>query len=380
MTSALGKQYQLQSIQGLNNLSNWVTETSTVARTGTVVTLSAPASVAAKFFRIAISDVDSDGDGVNDWEEYKLSLNPTNALSNGQLDRNGQPMTDYAYATNKLASQNVITIAATDPVANQPDAGQSAINSGTFTVSRGGFPLTGITVLLGLGGPGPGFATENVDFLGLARSAILPAGVSSKTITVTPLANPNLLTPVIASMNILPNPSYIVGSASNASVVISPTATPNGTGLTGQYYTNANATYGNSANLNPANLKLTRVDPANGVGQPEHGCAARENLVSQKAVPLLPPLLGTPVEHRFQHPPVDVDLGLQTVDHVRFVRREKVGVIAQLRVHPLPHIVQPGKLALGITRVRFEQVIAHHGSGVITIGAQLIEKRIALAG
>ena len=130
----LGKQYQLQSIPGLSraSLSNWMTEASVVARTGTVVTVSAPASAAPKFFRIAISDVDTDGDGVNDWEEYKLGLDPTKAASNNQLDGNGQPMNDYAYATSQLASQNVVAIAATDPAANQPDPGQSAANMGTY--------------------------------------------------------------------------------------------------------------------------------------------------------------------------------------------------------------------------------------------------------
>src|ERR1035438_7134593 len=99
-----------------------------VARTGTVVTFTVPASVAGKFFRISISDVDTDGDGVNDWEEYKLGLDPLNAASNNQLDGNGQPMNDYAYVVSRLASQNVVTIAATTPTANQPDPGQNAAN------------------------------------------------------------------------------------------------------------------------------------------------------------------------------------------------------------------------------------------------------------
>jgi hypothetical protein len=99
MPCGLGKNYTLQSCEGLDlsSLSNWMTEVSIVARTGTVVTLSAPASQAPKFFRIGLCDVDTDGDGVNDWEEYKLGLDPTKAFSNNQLDANGQPMGDYAY-------------------------------------------------------------------------------------------------------------------------------------------------------------------------------------------------------------------------------------------------------------------------------------------
>src|SRR5689334_207541 len=61
MASAQGKQYQLQSVQpSVSGWTNWTVEMTLVARTGTVVTLSAPVSTSAKFFRVAVSDVDSD--------------------------------------------------------------------------------------------------------------------------------------------------------------------------------------------------------------------------------------------------------------------------------------------------------------------------------
>jgi hypothetical protein len=263
MPCARGKQYQLQSAQLLpsGGLSNWVVEGSIIARTGTVVTLTAPASVSAKFFRLAISDVDSDGDGVNDWEEYQLGLDPFNPVSNGQLDGNGVPLGDYPYVVGRLASQNVITISATDPTANQPDPGQPVINSGLLTVTRGGFPLNAITVNLALAGPGPGVAIEGVDHVPLPRLVSFPAGVSSQPITVLPMANTNRMTPVIAALQVAPGPGYTIGSASNASILIYPSATATGTGLTGYYFTNSSTTYSNSANFNPANLKMTRVDP-----------------------------------------------------------------------------------------------------------------------
>jgi uncharacterized protein (DUF1800 family) len=258
--SALGKEYQLQSSPLIAGNSNWIMEASVIARTGSVVTLTAAADTAAKFFRVVISDVDTDGDGLNDWEEYQLGLDPLNNSSSLQLDGFGQPMGDFAYAVNRLASQNVVTIAATDPTAVEPDPGQPATSLGMFTVTRGGFPLNSITVNLGLGGPGSGFATEGVDHAFLDRPVTLPAGTSSQTITVTPLANPTLMTPVVAMMKLQTGSGYTTGTSSNASVLIYPSATPMGTGLTGQYFTNANANYSNSANFNPSNLKLTRID------------------------------------------------------------------------------------------------------------------------
>ena len=83
MPAALGKQYQLQSVNTALGDTNWVVETNLVARSGTNVTLTAPVTATAKFYRVAISDVDSDGSGLmNDWEKYQLGLDPSNALSN----------------------------------------------------------------------------------------------------------------------------------------------------------------------------------------------------------------------------------------------------------------------------------------------------------
>ena len=262
LPSALGKRYEWQSVQGVEGLvaSNWVSESSLVARSGSVVTLNAPLTTTPKFFRLVISDVDTDGDGVNDWEEYQLGLDPFKSSSNGQLDDFGQPVGDYAYATSRLSAQNVFTIIATDPTATQPDPGQNALNPGVLTVSRGGFPLNNVTVNLDLGSPGPGMAVEGVDHSLLPRLLSFPPGVVSQVIDVNPLANTNRLSPVLAMMKLLGSPNYKIGMASNASIVIYPSVGANGTGLTGQYYTNASTTYSSAANFNAANLKLTRID------------------------------------------------------------------------------------------------------------------------
>src|SRR5580658_7927416 len=260
MACQLGKQYQLLSTTELGD-TNWLVETNVVVRSGTNVTLTAPTNSAAKFYRIAVSDVDSDGDGLTDWEAYQLGLDPLNPFSNGRQDADGNALSDYAYATNLLASQNVITIAATGAGATEPDPGEKSTLTGQFTVTRGGFPLGAVTVNLGLGGPGDGFGSAGVDYAPLPGSVALGAGESSQTITLTPLANTNLPTPVLAQLQLLPGANYTVGTESTASVVIYPSPTASGTGLLGQYYTNSSTTYTNSKNFNPTNLILTRVDP-----------------------------------------------------------------------------------------------------------------------
>ena len=260
MACALGKQYQLQSIAMLSQ-TNWFVETNVVARSGTNVTLTAPVTSAMKFYRVSISDVDTDGDGVNDWEEYQLGLDPTNPFSNGQQDSNGNAIGDYAYVTNMLASQNVITIAATVVTATQADPGENATITGQFTVTRGGFPLDSITVNLGPGAPGIAFGVGGVDYGALPTSVTLGVGVSSQTITLTPMADTNLATPALAQLQVSPGSNYTIGTPSNASVVIYPSPTASGSGLVGQYYTNSSTTYTNSKNFNPTNLFLTRIDP-----------------------------------------------------------------------------------------------------------------------
>src|SRR5579871_5472219 len=184
LPSAAGKVYTLESVTNLGG-TNWVIETNAEAPPGPNLTLTVPESANAKFYRVSISDTNSDGTGLmNDWEKYQLGLNPTNALSNGSQDSFGNAMSDYAYATNLLASQNVVTITATDPTATQPDPGQPATGTGQFTVTRGGFPLGSLTVYLALGGPGSGFATPGTDYVNLPGAVILPAGTSSATITL----------------------------------------------------------------------------------------------------------------------------------------------------------------------------------------------------
>ncbi|HTV43539.1 MAG TPA: DUF1800 family protein [Candidatus Sulfotelmatobacter sp.] len=258
---ALGKMYTLLSTTNLAN-PTWVTETNMEALSGTNITLTGTFGPVMKYYRVGISDVDSDGTGLmNDWEKIALGLSPTNAYSNGQEDFNGAAMSDYEYVTNMLASQNVITIAASVPAATEPDPGAKPPGTGLFTITRGGFPLDSITVKLGAGGPGAGFATAGVDYSNLPASVTLPVGTSSATITVTPLANTNLQTPAIAELDLLAGTNYTLGTESNAAVVIYPSPTGFGTGLLGQYYTNSSTTYTNAANFNPTNLFLTRVDP-----------------------------------------------------------------------------------------------------------------------
>ncbi len=178
MTGVMGKRFELQSTEAIegSGVIDWKPEGNLVARATGSMTITAPADRPAKFFRMSVSDVDTDGDGLNDWEEYQLGLDPLSAISNGQMDGYGARMNDYRYITNRLAGQSL--------------------------------------------------------------ASLMPGAVAAQA----------------------SNAGAVCGIAASPGFPIAAASIPTGTGLTGQYYTNASSTYTNALNLNPTNLFLTKDD------------------------------------------------------------------------------------------------------------------------
>jgi hypothetical protein len=85
----LGKQYQLQSVTALGS-TNWIVERISSQRHDFDAHVTGQCGW--QIFSLPPSDVDTDGDGVNDWEEYKLGLDSFDAYSNGQIDGLGLPL------------------------------------------------------------------------------------------------------------------------------------------------------------------------------------------------------------------------------------------------------------------------------------------------
>src|SRR5437764_1326431 len=148
--------------------------------------------------------IDLNANGMSDvWEE----LYGAAALDlNADTDGDGVPNLFEALAgTDPFDSNSFPQIAIGAYLGDHftvPDPGQAPLNVGTITISRGGFPLRSLTVDLAPVGSGPGIALELVDHAALPRSVILPAGISSQTFPVTPLANTNRMTSVIATLQL----------------------------------------------------------------------------------------------------------------------------------------------------------------------------------
>jgi len=255
--SQAGKTYTLEAADDM--YSPWLFVTNVSGSNASLLASMDLSGFTQRLFRVLVGDVYSDNSGLSDWEKLQAGLSLSNEWSNGRFDAQGNPLSDYAYATNQLAAQNFLSIIASDLTTVQPDAGTSAQDPASFTIVRGGFPFHSITGNLVISGT----AVEGIDFEALPHALEFPAGVISETIMVTPKANTNLRTTALATMSLQPGAGYALGSPSNASVVISPSTTAKGTGLFGQYYDATNASYssGTAATFTNAVLKVEKVVP-----------------------------------------------------------------------------------------------------------------------
>lgn len=111
----------------------------------------------AKFFRLAVADVDSDADGLTDFEERALGFNP---LSN-HAGRNDS--LDYQRATNGLSAASTITVSALDPAMTERWS-----DPGLVAVRRSG-GLLPRTVNLAFAGT----ATAGADYFSSATNTVL---------------------------------------------------------------------------------------------------------------------------------------------------------------------------------------------------------------
>ncbi len=102
--------------------------------------------------------------------------------------------------------------------ASVPEASEAGPNSGVFTLARsGGNVLEPLTVGFSIGGS----AANNSDYAFIAGNATIPAGLSSATVNITPLAD-NRVEPLetVELTLIEPSVNYLVGSSARATVTI----------------------------------------------------------------------------------------------------------------------------------------------------------------
>jgi hypothetical protein len=105
----------------------------------------------------------------------------------------------------------VVTIVATDP-----NASEAGPDPGTFTISRTGPTTAALRVSFSPGGS----ALSGTDYVALGNNIFVPAGQSSVTLTVTPIADGVSEGAEIVDVFLIPNAGTTVGTPGSASVVI----------------------------------------------------------------------------------------------------------------------------------------------------------------
>lgn len=213
-TSSAGQRYQVQTTANLVT-PTWQDLGTPFVGTGAVMTASFGLSNGEqqKYFRIAVSSLDSDSDGVTDWEEIIAGLDPNSAhTGGGTLD-------DLTRLTNALqATTDTITIVASDPYATRLGS-----DTGAFTVTRAG-KLDAVTVSYSVSGT----AVPANDYLPLSGNVTLPFGANAAIVLVTPNAGaaPSTVARTIIS-TLTASPQYTIGSPATATVSIGAEAGPN---------------------------------------------------------------------------------------------------------------------------------------------------------
>jgi len=242
--SQAGKQYQLQTNTTLG--PEWINAGPAVKGDGTPLTCLCPHSGNVQFIRLIVRDIDSDADGVTDWEELKAGTDPLLA------DTDGDGRTDMERISSQLLLENRINVTAA--VATGTEAGSSPL---VFRFTRTG-NLNPITVSYTVSGT----ATPGADFNPPSGVVIFPLGVNTATVTLTPLADALPESPETVILHVAPGSGYTVGSLATASGTIHDFRQ----GLIGKYYNTQETSYpvfpATNLNFDPSQLKLTRLDTA----------------------------------------------------------------------------------------------------------------------
>ncbi|MEO5714697.1 MAG: DUF1800 family protein [Luteolibacter sp.] len=199
-----GKRYLLMAS---DDLTSFAPMGDVVAGTGGDIDWAVGQPDGREFFKVQISDVDTDGDGVNDWEELSLGFDPNTA----RTDRYAQ--TDSQRVSAMLNAVSTITASVYDDTCSErwPDP--------AVLVLRRTGGLKPLTVNFTLGGT----ATRDVDYQASVaeNSVAFAAGQREAFIEISPVADADDAEATeTVNLTVVAGTSYTVGAANTASASI----------------------------------------------------------------------------------------------------------------------------------------------------------------
>ena len=199
-----GKRYTLLAS---DDLASFTPAGDALPGTGAPMELQLPPPSGREFFRMQIDDIDSDGDGVNDWEELTVGFDPASDNSDRRAG------TDAARVSAGLTNANTITVSVYDESCSErwPDP--------AVLVLRRSGGLQPLTVNFSLAGS----ATRNVDYQASVpgNAAAFAAGQREVFIEIAPLADAeDGESGETVALTVLTGIGYTVGAANSGSVSI----------------------------------------------------------------------------------------------------------------------------------------------------------------
>lgn len=244
-SSQAGKRYQIQNTEDPGLPGSWTNLPGQHVGNDGDLTVSTPRPTSGRaFFRVIAADVDSDGDGLTDWEEIQTGSNPMGG-------------NDLAALTAALQSESVVSISTVDAEATEPTVAPAS-DSGSFRVQRSGGGIGRITINLTSSG-----SASSSDHTGLPSTVTLPLAVDEVMVPLVPVADSVTESDELAILSVAAGTDYTPGASTTAGVLIKDLVQPNGTGLRGEYWKHPNTSlnspyFGGAAQLPPT---LTRIDP-----------------------------------------------------------------------------------------------------------------------
>lgn len=205
-----GKRYVLEKT---TSLTGWSTH-ATMSGEGKALSVGVTADPgAALFLRLGATDVDTDGDGLTDWEERVTGFNPARVYTEGLGSTStNNPSTDrhrLGAALNALT--NTITVAAADS-----SMAEDWQDPGRFVIRRSG-NLDPVTVSFSFGGT----ATAGTDYVTPAGSVVIPFGADEVAVSVVPLTDSGVEGVETITLTLTPVAGYTVGAAASVTLNLS---------------------------------------------------------------------------------------------------------------------------------------------------------------
>jgi len=176
--SQKGKRYRIQT-RAASTAGDWGDEETVFVGTGALVTATLVNADAVQMeYRLSVWDVDTDADGLNDWEEGQVGLNPEMPKTDALGDD------DLLSLNSMLAAPDVVSIKSSKAVANI-----TRMESGEFKITReGGLGEVNVSYSV-LGGS----AVVGSDYVALSGTVNIPFGEKSVVVPVLPIASSALL-------------------------------------------------------------------------------------------------------------------------------------------------------------------------------------------